>query len=130
MFVLDHYPLSLLIGAKAGPLRLGSVGLSTASAAGAWLEVLRLRGRLRRRLPGFDLPWRDDVRMIGIAVAAALPAALLWWLLPPLSVRFVVAPLVLAVFGVTYFALAKLARVEEAADFLAGVGRRLGRFRR
>ncbi|HEX3530704.1 MAG TPA: murein biosynthesis integral membrane protein MurJ, partial [Thermoanaerobaculia bacterium] len=36
MFVLDHYPLSVLIGAKAGVLRLGSVGLSAASAAGAW----------------------------------------------------------------------------------------------
>ena len=130
MFFLDRYPLSLLIGVKAGALRLGSVGLSTASAAGAWLEVLRLRGQLRRRLPGFDLPWRDDARMIGIALAAALPAALLWWLLPPLSVRLVVAPLVLGVFGVVYFAIAKLAGVEEAADFLAGVGRRLGRFRR
>ena len=129
MFLLDRYPLSLLIGAKAGALRLGSVGLSTASAAGAWLEVLRLRGQLRRRLPGFDLPWRDDARMIGIALAAALPAALLWWLLPPLSVRLT-APLVVGVFGVAYFAIAKLAGVEEAADFLAGVGRRLGRFRR
>lgn len=129
MFLLDRYPLSLLIGAKAGALRLGSVGLSTASAAGAWLEVLRLRGRLRRRLPGFDLPWRDDARMIGIALAAALPAALLWWLLPPLSVRLT-APLVVGVFGVAYFAIAKLAGVEEAADFLAGARRRLGRFRR
>src|SRR6185369_9922734 len=73
MFVLDHYPLSLLIGTKAGALRLGSVGLSTASAVGAWLEVLRLRGKLRERLPGFDLPWRDDLRMIGVALAAAVP---------------------------------------------------------
>jgi putative peptidoglycan lipid II flippase len=130
MFVLDHYPLSLLIGAKAGALRLGSVGLSTASAVGAWLEVLRLRGKLRERLPGFDLPWRDDLRMIGVALAAAVPAALVWWLLPPLSVRFVTAPLVLAVFGLAYFALAKLAHVEEATAFLNGVGSRLARFRR
>lgn len=130
MFVLDHYPLSLLIGAKAGILRLGSMGLSTASAAGAWLEVLRLRGKLRQRLPGFDLPWRDDLRMIGIALAAAVPAALVWWLLPPLSVRFVTAPLVLAIFGVAYFAIAKLAHVEEATAFLSGVGSRLARFRR
>lgn len=128
MFVLDHYPLSLLIGTRAGALRLGSVGLSTASAAGAWLEVLRLRARLRRRLPGFDLPWKDDLRMIGVALAAAVPAALVWWLLPPLPVRLA-APLVLAVFGTAYFAIAKLAGVEEAAAFLAGIWKRLGRFR-
>jgi putative peptidoglycan lipid II flippase len=129
MFLLDRYPLSLLIGAKAGALRLGSVGLSTASAAGAWLELMRLRGQLRRRLPGFDLPWRDDVRMIGVAVAAAVPAGLAWWALPPLSVRLA-APLVLAVFGLAYLGMAKLAHVEEASAFLAAVGRRLGRFRR
>jgi putative peptidoglycan lipid II flippase len=129
MFLLDRYPLSLLIGARAGALRLGSVGLSTASAAGAWLELLRLRGQLRRRLPGFDLPWKDDARMIGAALAAAVPAAIVWWLLPPLSVRLT-APMVLAAFGAAYFAVAKLAGVEEATAFLAGVGRRLGRFRR
>jgi putative peptidoglycan lipid II flippase len=129
MFLLDRYPLSLLIGPKAGALRLGSVALSTASAAGAWLELMRLRGQLRRRLPGFDLPWKDDARMIGVALAAALPAAGVWWLLPPLSVRLT-APLVLAVFGVAYFMIAKLAGVEEGTIFLAGLGRRLQRFRR
>jgi putative peptidoglycan lipid II flippase len=129
MFLLDRYPLSILIGPKAGALRLGSVGLSTASAAGAWLEVMRLRGRLRSRLPGFDLPWRDDLRMIGIALAAAVPAALVWWALPPLSVRLT-APLVLGVFGLAYFGIARLAHVEEATAFLAGLDRRLGRFRR
>jgi putative peptidoglycan lipid II flippase len=124
MFLLDRYPLSLLIGPQAGALRLGSVGLSTASAAGAWLELLRLRAQLRRRLPGFELPWGDDLRMIGIALGAAVPAALVWWLLPPLSVRLT-APLVLAVFGVAYFGIARLAHVEEAAAFLGGIGRRL-----
>ena len=129
MFLLDRYPLSLLIGPQAGALRLGSVGLSTASAAGAWLELLRLRAQLRRRLPDFELPWGDDLRMIGIALGAALPAALVWWLLPPLSVRLT-APLVLAVFGVGYFGIAKLAGVEEATAFLGSIGRRLGRLRR
>jgi putative peptidoglycan lipid II flippase len=126
MFLLDRYPLSLLIGAKAGALRLGSVGLSTASAAGAWMELMRLRSQLRRRLPDFDLPWRHDLQMIGVACAAAVPAALAWWLLPPLSVRLT-APLVLAVFGAAYFAVAKLARVEEATAFLGGIARRLRR---
>ena len=129
MFLLDRYPLSLLIGPQAGALRLGSVGLSTASAAGAWLELLRLRGQLRRRLPDFELPWGDDLRMIGIALGAAVPAALVWWLLPPLSVRLT-APLVLAVFGVAYFGIAKLAGVEEATAFLGSIGRRLRRLRR
>ena len=129
MFWLDRYPLALLIGPRAGAFRLGSIGLSTASAVGAWLELLRLRGRLRRRLPGFDLPWRDDARMIGVALAAALPAALLWWLLPPLPARLA-APLVVAVYALIYFALAKLAGIAEVTDFLEGVKRRLGRFRR
>jgi hypothetical protein len=68
--------------------------------------------------------------MIGVALAAAVPAAFVWWLLPPLSVRFVTAPLVLAIFGVAYFAIAKLAHVEEATAFLSGIGSRLARFRR
>lgn len=129
MFLLDRYPLALLIGPPAGALRLGSVGLSTASAAGAWLELLRLRAQLRRRLPDFELPWGDDLRMIGIALGAAVPAALVWWLLPPLSVRLT-APMVLAVFGVAYFAIAKLAHVEEATAFLGSISRRLRRLRR
>jgi putative peptidoglycan lipid II flippase len=126
MFVLDRYPLSLLIGVKAGALRLGSVGLSAASAVGAWSEVISLRNRLRRRLPGFELPWREDVTMILVALGAAVPAALLWWSLPPLSVRLT-APLVLAVYGAAYFGIARLARIEEASAFLQGLSRRLRR---
>jgi putative peptidoglycan lipid II flippase len=129
MFWLDRYPLSLLIGPRAGAFRLGSIGLSTASAFGAWLELWSLRRQLRRRLPGFDFPWRDDARMIGVAFAAALPAALVWWLLPPLSPRLA-APLVVGVYAAAYFAIATLAHVEEAALFLGGVRRRLGRFKR
>jgi putative peptidoglycan lipid II flippase len=129
MFWLDRYPLSLLIGPQAGAFRLGSVGLSTASAFGAWLELWSLRRQLRRRLAGFDFPWRDDARMIGVAFAAALPAALVWWLLPPLSPRLA-APLVVGIYAVAYFAVAMLANVEEAALFLGGVRRRLGRLKR
>jgi putative peptidoglycan lipid II flippase len=111
MFWLDRYPLSALVGPLAGqPLRLGAVGLSTASAAGAWLELTRLRRALRRRLPGFDLPWKQDGKM----AACALPVRL-------------EAPLVLAVYGIGYFAAARLAGLEEASAFLAGLRRRLRR---
>jgi len=125
MLWLDRYPLSLIAGPLPGrTLFLGSVGLSFASGFGAWMELSQLRRALRRRLPDFELPWRDDLRMVAIAVAAALPGALVWWLLPPLH-PIVKAALVLGTYGAGYLLLARLAGVEEVAAFVGGVKRRL-----
>jgi putative peptidoglycan lipid II flippase len=131
MFWLDRFPLAAVIGGSRTreALFLGAVGLSTASAVGAWSELLRLRRALRRRLPGFDLPWKEDGKMILCALAAALPGALVWWRLPAWPVRGV-ALIVLAVYAVSYFAVAKLAGLEELDLWLGGFLRRLGRLRR
>ena len=59
-----------------------------------------------------------------LAVAATLPGALVWWLLPPLR-PILTALLVLGTYGLSYLILAKLARIEEVESLLAGVRRRL-----
>jgi putative peptidoglycan lipid II flippase len=125
MFWLDRYPLSSLVGPLPGrALFLGPVGLSLASGFGAWMELYQLRRALRRRLPDFELPWREDARMVLIALAAALPGAAVWWLLPPLH-PILKAVIVLGVYGVSYLLTAWLAGVEEVESFVGGLRRRL-----
>ncbi len=127
MFFLDRFRLSSLVGPLPGRvLYLGSLGLSLASGFGAWMELYQLRAALRRRLPEFELPWREDARMVLLALAATLPGALVWWLLPPLRPIFK-AVLVLGTYGMSYLLFAKLARVEEVESLLAGARRRLGK---
>ncbi len=127
MYLLDRVPLSALVGPLPGaPLFLGSVGLSLASGFGAWMELYQLRRALRRRLPEFELPWREDVRMVLIALGAALPGAVVWWLLPPLPI-ILKAVVVLGTYGVTYLLICRLAGVEEVESFLSGLRRRLKR---
>jgi putative peptidoglycan lipid II flippase len=127
MFWLDRYPLSSLVGPLPGrALFLGPVGLSLASGFGAWMELYQLRRALRKRLPEFELPWREDARMVLIALAATLPGAAVWWLLPPLHPIFK-AVIVLGVYGVSYLLTAWLAGVEEVESFVGGLRRRLKR---
>ncbi|MFL6193917.1 MAG: murein biosynthesis integral membrane protein MurJ [Thermoanaerobaculia bacterium] len=126
MLWLDRFPLATVTGPLPGDtLYLGSVGLALASGFGAWMELTQLRRALRRRLPAFELPWREDARMALLALAATLPGALVWWLLPPLR-PLLKAILVLGAYGAAYLLLAKLARLEEVESFLAGVRRRRG----
>jgi putative peptidoglycan lipid II flippase len=127
MYLLDRVPLSALVGPLPGnPLFLGSVGLSLASGFGAWMELFQLRRALRRRLPEFELPWRDDARMVLIALGATLPAAAVWWLLPPLPI-LVKALVVLGIYGLIYLLICRLAGVEEVESFVDGLRRRLKR---
>jgi putative peptidoglycan lipid II flippase len=127
MYLLDRVPLSALVGPLPGaPLFLGSVGLSLASGFGAWMELYQLRRALRRRLPEFELPWREDARMVLIALGAALPAAVVWWLLPAVPI-LVKAGVVLGTYGLTYLLICRLAGVEEVESFVSGLRRRLKR---
>ncbi|HSS52022.1 MAG TPA: murein biosynthesis integral membrane protein MurJ [Thermoanaerobaculia bacterium] len=127
MYLFDRVPLSALVGPLPGaPLFLGSVGLSLASGFGAWMELYQLRRALRRRLPEFELPWREDARMVLIALGAALPAAVVWWLLPPLPI-ILKAAVVLGTYGLTYLLICRLAGVEEVESFIEGLRRRLKR---
>jgi putative peptidoglycan lipid II flippase len=127
MFWLDRFPVPARFGPQPPGQRLflGVLGLAVASGAGGWLELARLRAALRRRLPDFDLPWRDDLRILALALAAALPAALFWLLLPPLPL-LAVALSVLAAYGLLYLLAARLAGRPELSALAGRLGGRLG----
>ena len=128
MLLLDRFSVEQTLGLAADeqPLFFGAVGLALGASAAAWIELWRLRVSLRRRLASFRVPWGSVLQMSGLAVAAMVPAALLWWLLPGWSV-LVVALLVGGVYGVTYLALAYLLHFPELN---AWAGRFLRRFRK
>jgi peptidoglycan biosynthesis protein MviN/MurJ (putative lipid II flippase) len=126
MLVLDRFVVPSADGAIESRLFLGAVGLALASGAGAWLELLLLRRALASREVASVLPWAEMTRMAGLAAAAAVPAALLWWLLPA-GTLILQALLVVGAYGAVYLVLAKLAGVEEVEAVAAGVRRRLGR---
>jgi putative peptidoglycan lipid II flippase len=130
MFWLDRFPVPAAFGAQPPGQRLflGVLGLSLASGAGAWLELARLHAALRRRLPEFRLPWRDDLRILLLALAAAAPAALLWRLLPPSLSGLVKAVPVLLTYGVLYLVAGGLAGRPEIVEAAARLG--FGRRRR
>jgi putative peptidoglycan lipid II flippase len=127
---LDTVPVAAVAGESVAgaPQRLGAVGLALASGAGAWLELLWLRVSLERRFPGFQLPWRETLRMLGVALLAAAPAALLWWLLPPLPVA-AQAALVVGLYAAGYLLLARFLAPEELGFWVGRFGRRLARRR-
>jgi putative peptidoglycan lipid II flippase len=126
MLALDRLPVSALVGGEGagGTLFLGAVGLALASGVGAWLELALLRRALARRLPGPFLPWKEVGRMVLLAAAAALPAALLWRFLPPFHVT-VRALAVVGCYGAVYLLLARFAAPEELAIWTGRFGRRL-----
>jgi putative peptidoglycan lipid II flippase len=124
MFWLDRFPVPAAFGPQPPGQRLflGVLGLSLASGAGAWLELVRLRAALRRRLPEFGLPWREELQVLLLALAAAAPAALLWRLLPASLSGLLQAVPVLLAYGALYLLAAVLAGRPE----MAAIARRLG----
>ena len=70
---ISSVPLAESLRAVEGPVRLGAVGLSAASAVGAWVELLALSVRSRRHLPRMTNP----VRTLGRPAAAAAGAFVL-----------------------------------------------------
>lgn len=125
MELLDRYPVAALVGEAPGSkaLRLGAVGLAVASGIGAWLELLLLRKALAGRVSGSFLPAREMARMTALAVAAAVPAALLGWWLPPFHV-ILRSGIVIGVFAVLYLGLARLVLPEELGFWIGRFGRR------
>ncbi len=122
---LDGIPVAAIAGTAEGDrLRLGAVGLALASGAASWLELLLLRRALAPSIPGPLVPWRDLGRMTLLALAAAVPAALVWWALPPLHVALQ-ALAVVGVYALGYLLLARVTGAEELGFWLGRFGRRL-----
>ncbi len=124
MFLLDRVAVTDLVRATGDPLRLGAVGLALGSGVAAWLELLLLRRAAARSAPGALVPWRDLGRMTLLALAAAVPAALVWWALPPLHVA-IQALAVVGVYALGYLLLARITGAEELGFWLGRFGRRL-----
>lgn len=126
MLVLDRIAVTDLVRAAGDPFRLGAVGLALGSGVAAWLELLLLRRAAARSAPGAVVPWRDLGRMTLLALAAALPAALVWWALPPFHVALQ-ALAVVGVYALGYLLLARLTGAAELEFWLGRFGRRLRR---
>ncbi|MFN3595871.1 MAG: murein biosynthesis integral membrane protein MurJ [Rubricoccaceae bacterium] len=108
MLLADRYSVGLLVGLPAAGtdgLRLGALGLALGSAVGAWVELWRLLAALRRHAPGFSVPWGRALRMAGLALAAAAPAAGVFWAMPDGLPVWLVGGAVLGVYGAGYLAL-------------------------
>jgi putative peptidoglycan lipid II flippase len=93
---------------------------------GAWIELALLQAALHRRLGGAPpIPWPAVLRFLALAVAAAQPAAGLWWLAHGWP-HLLLGPLVVALYAVAYLAAAHLLGIAETD---AWTGRLRGRLR-
>jgi putative peptidoglycan lipid II flippase len=124
MLLLDRVPVSALVSVPgAGALRLGALGLSLASGVGAWFELLRLQNALVRRGAAGIIPWKETVRLLLIAGAAAVVAGGIWSLLPRLHVALQ-ALTVVGSFGLVYLGLSHWLAAEELGFWIGRFGLR------
>ena len=129
MWLLDRFAVYETVGLPppddpAEVLYFGAAGIALGGALGAFLEIALLRRALRHRIAGFDLPARALLTMFGLALAAALPAAGLWYLLRGWP-NFVLGGLVVGLFGLAYLGLAYAAHLPELDAWLGRFTRRL-----
>ena len=117
----------LFPGAAGDTLRLGAAGLGLASSLGAWLEIVFLILTLRRRLPGIHWPWGRFLLLGALAMGAAAPALGFWYLLAG-APFWLLAFVVLGLYGLTYFGMAFVLRLPELGFWLEHP--RLARFLR
>lgn len=133
-FAIVRVSLTIVLGYLfALPLRAalglepkwGAAGLTISAGIAGWVEFALLRRAVHRRIGSTSIPPRRLATLWGsaaIAAAAALGVRLLVSTHRPLLVGVVV----IAVYGVAYFACTSLAGVEDAV----GIARRLGLRRR
>jgi putative peptidoglycan lipid II flippase len=90
-----------------------------------WVEFALLRRAVNQRIGKTGIPARRLATLWG---AAALAAAVAFGIhtLAPRSRPLVAGALVIAAYGVTYFASTWIAGVEDAVDNAARIARRLG----
>lgn len=109
--------------AISADLRLGALGLSLGSAAGAWVEWALLRRALRGRVGEVGAGSSALARMLLAAMAMAAGARLLAAALAPLG-EIPAAAASLLVFGAGYFLVTHLLGLEEAAAVVGRLTRR------
>ena len=121
---ISSAPLAESLRAVEGPVRLGAVGLSAASAVGAWVELLLLSVRSRRHLPRMTNPVRTLGRPAAAAAGAFVLAGAARLLLPDIpmlpDIRYlpdlsllITATVVVGVAVTGYVAIAARIGVEE-----------------
>ena len=115
---LNGFSAAAALGIEsARAVSLGAVGLAAASVIAGWVELGLLLRALRGKPLEFRLPWSETLKLVGLSAAAALPAAVLWWLTadwaPLLS-----APAVVGLFAAFYILIASASGVEEATTLL------------
>ena len=79
---------------------------------------------LQRLGEGLNWPVGALARMFELALVAGLPAAGLWWLLPPWWHVFFTATLVVGLYAAAYLGLAHLVRMPEIEVWLGRLRRR------
>ncbi len=121
---ISSVPLAESLRAVEGPVRLGAVGLSAASAVGAWVELLLLSVRSRRHLPAMTNPVRTLGRPAAAAAGAFVLAGATRLVLPDIpmlpDIRYlpdlsllITAAVVVGVAVISYVAIASRIGVEE-----------------
>jgi putative peptidoglycan lipid II flippase len=95
-------------------IRYGAIALAAATGVAAWLEWVLLRRRLARRLGHVPAGRQQVIRMIVAASVAAVIGRVIYVMLPAWP-AVIQAAIVLAPFGLGYFALAHALGVEVPA---------------
>src|SRR5690606_1356431 len=119
-------PAGIFAGATIGGQPLGAVGLAAGSGLAAWVEWGLLKRSLRRRIGPVGAGLGAVARMF----VAALAAAAAGWgaKLIVLDVHPVVTGIVVvASYGIVYFAVAGLLRLEEVQGLATRLRRMLRR---
>jgi putative peptidoglycan lipid II flippase len=120
------YLFALPLRAALGlPATWGAAGLTISAGMAGWVEFALLRRAVNQRIGKTGIPARRLATLWGSAALAAAVALGIHALLPR-SRPLVAGALVIAAYGVTYFASTWIAGVEDAVDNVARIARRLG----
>lgn len=127
MLWLDRFSVSILPWHEASTdLRMGAVGLALGSALGAWVELWRLRRGLVALRPDSRGRLRPAAGraavLVGVAVAALIPALGAWWILSGWP-RLLVGALVIGCYAAVYLtALTLLGEADPRHLLTASLG--------
>jgi putative peptidoglycan lipid II flippase len=116
-------PAGIFANVRIGALPLGPVGLGLGAAIGAWLEWTLLYRGLRKRIGEVGAGLSHLGKMFGAALVAAAAGYLVQLAVGSLH-PLIVAVLVVGVFGVVYFGVARALGLSEAKIVMDSVQRR------